>query len=254
MHRRSAVGCAYQKNASNLVCKLIFYDRVTKSINELSDTDAGDNASGKKVEKTADIIWENFLRFVKVLDLHVEGEPPIVVRDVLTQENVKKMCNVFETQRNSEENWFAVSSIKIYGRVFRDLGSVFLPQEFHEQWKRMVRHRIGDAIHTRKQKGDVDRESAAANATVRHPPSTYLDLLHKRKKFQEATDETEKKHLAQDWPPAHWDASVVESQRILLARRKAILQFDFLCLISCFIFLCFCETCERACDMFQLWD
>ena len=65
--------------------------------------------------------------------------------------------------------------------------------------------------------------SNGANQIVDKMKATQLDVVHNRQMFAAATNTLAKTQTPPAWPPANFPKNAVESQRILLARRKAAL-------------------------------
>ena len=92
----------------------------------------------------------------------------------------------------------------------------------------MVSHRVSDCEHSRKEQGDVERESDDANKAIDKVRPTFQDIVHRRVLFVQGTEKMKALHSSPSWPPAEYQANVVESQEILLSRRIAAQLSHFL--------------------------
>ena len=88
--------------------------------------------------------------------------------------------------------FYSVSTIEMFERMFVAMGKAVFEGVHRDDWVDMVHHRIGDAIKSRKERGDVDRESDGANQIVHKRKATYQDVVHKLQKFAAATDKMAK--------------------------------------------------------------
>ena len=61
-----AGGTVHQKTTFALAIEN-FFSRATTSVNQVSDVDAGVDTFGKKLDSTANIVWQNFLGVVNLL-------------------------------------------------------------------------------------------------------------------------------------------------------------------------------------------
>ena len=209
--------------------KQFFIERYTMSVNQQDVSVLGKRERVRKVRSTtADIHWTQFRRFLGLMTLTADNQPPVSIPDVLTETNITETCRFFEERRNMDGNFYSVSTIEMFERMFVAMGKAVFEGVHRDDWVDMVHHRIGDAIKSRKERGDVDRESDGANQIVHKRKATYQDVVHNRQKFAAATDKMAKTQTSPDWPPAHFPENVVESQRILLARRKAALLGHYL--------------------------
>ena len=165
--------------------KIMFLERYTKSVNQRVGARAGHEPFKKSSCTTAGTHWRNMRRWLGVKKLAPGSEGvPIKIRDVLTESNVQELCKDFENKKNMRKRKFSVATMRMYARMWSVVGAIFIQQKDElDEWKKMVSHRIKDAIQTRKDEGDVSAESEAANRTTMKPTFTFLDMLHRRKKL-----------------------------------------------------------------------
>ena len=156
------------------------------------------------------------------------SEEPVAVRDVLTEDNLRLMCAHLETVDNVRGRKYCTNTINMYSRMWSVVGAIFLEPGTVDAWKAQVSHRTHDAAKSRDDNGDLDNESDEANKATFQTPVTFLDMVHRRRRFLEATTKMAVNQGSSEWPPAHWPEATVESQRILLSRRKAALVASFL--------------------------